>query len=457
MKLLEHLSAIEPERIALKLPKRDIRFAEIVSVVGCLARSTVGRRIAINTRDVVETIVLLAAADGNAHSLALTSPSLEIAALEKLLTIFQPDVVLTDRNEVISVEGGTVPCMASSKELATLIPPIPGEAIATATEWIVTTSGTTATPKLVSHQFSGLVRTTRRDTERGRQQVWGLLYDFSRFAGLQVVLQSLLSGAALAVPDMTKPLAEQLAFLAEAGCTHLSATPTLWRKILMTPGGGNLALGQITLGGEIADSAVLNTLSKAFPEARLSHIFASTEAGVGFSVTDGMEGFPASYLVLSPSGIRLRIEDGRLHVKNDSVSSDYLGGDGNVSKNGWVDTGDVVERIGERVFFRGRANGVINVGGNKVHPEEVERVIVSHPDILMARVYARSNPISGSLVAADVVPRATADEAFRKNLTDYLKTHLERYMVPAILRITEPFETTPAGKINREPWKEKTF
>lgn len=188
MRLLKHLSAIEPERVALKLPERDIRFAEIVSAAGCLAGSMVGRRIAINTRDVAETIVLLATADGNAHSLALTSPSLEIAALEKLIAIFQPDAVLTDRNEAISVAEAAVPCATNTKELAGLIPPSPDEAGAAATEWILTTSGTTATPKLVSHRFSGLIRTTRRDTERGRQQVWGLLYDFSRFAGLQVVL-----------------------------------------------------------------------------------------------------------------------------------------------------------------------------------------------------------------------------------------------------------------------------
>ena len=72
-------------------------------------------------------------------------------------------------------------------------------------------------------------------------------------------------------------------------------------------------------------------------------------------------------------------------------------------EQGFVDTGDVVERRGDRYYFLGRRNGVINVGGMKVYPEEVEAVINRHPAVRMSRVRSRKNPIIGALVAAEIV------------------------------------------------------
>ena len=80
------------------------------------------------------------------------------------------------------------------------------------------------------------------------------------------------------------------------GVNAMSATPTLWRKILMSDASRSLALRSITLGGEIADQQVLSTLASTYPSARIRHIYASTEAGTGFSVTDGKAGFPVSFL-----------------------------------------------------------------------------------------------------------------------------------------------------------------
>src|SRR5690606_28394717 len=76
----------------------------------------------------------------------------------------------------------------------------------------------------------------------------------------------------------------------------VSATPSLWRQLMMTAQLSTLPLQQITLGGEIADQPLLDTLAALFPTARLLHIYASTEAGVGFAVADKRAGFPASWL-----------------------------------------------------------------------------------------------------------------------------------------------------------------
>ena len=126
----------------------------------------------------------------------------------------------------------------------------------------------------------------------------GLAYQAHRFAGMQVVLQALLSGNTLVVPSSADLPAMVQAFV-EHRVNTLSATP---------PNGGTFihgairgcSLEQITLGGEIADQAILSTLRREFPAARIVHIYASTEAGVGFSVTDGRAGFPAAWLGQGP-------------------------------------------------------------------------------------------------------------------------------------------------------------
>ena len=104
-------------------------------------------------------------------------------------------------------------------------------------------------------------------------------------AGLQVLLQALLGGSSLALPAAGTGLAERLALFARCGVNAISATPTLWRKMLMLPAAQRaLALRTITLGGETADQQVLDALARAYPGARVRHLYASTEAGVGFAV-----------------------------------------------------------------------------------------------------------------------------------------------------------------------------
>ena len=108
----------------------------------------------------------------------------------------------------------------------------------------------------MGHTLATLTRTVRSGLELPRHH-WGLLYDLVRFAGLQVFLQAFLSGAPLILVNVAAGIDAQIAALAAGGCTALSATPTWWRKILMSGTDRTLPLRQVTLGGEIADAAVL--------------------------------------------------------------------------------------------------------------------------------------------------------------------------------------------------------
>lgn len=444
MSFASALGHVDSVRLAIATVTRDVTFSDLLHEAATLAPAMSGQRVILNHPDLLLAVRHLIAADGCANSIALMSPEHKPAVLAPLMDSLSPDYVISDQGNALVSEELSAPVCADTFSL-----PASGKKPRVDTDWIMSTSGTTGTPKLVSHSFASLTRTSRFDNDRGQGQVWGMLYDYSRFAGLQVVLQSLMSGACLVVPPQEAAFDEQLSFLGSRGCTHLSATPTMWRKILMCPQHRTLDLHQITMGGEIVDNSVLASVARAWPNARISHIFASTEAGVGFSVVDRQEGFPASYLTDPPSGIGLRVTQNRLWVRNELVGAEYLGGRGALAQDGWVDTGDMVKQHDNRVHFLGRENGVINVGGNKVHPEEVERALLSHPYISMARVYAKANPIMGALVMADVVPKANAPETLISDLNMFLRARLEKHMVPVSVRSVDTLEINSAGKIGR--------
>ena len=122
---------------------------------------------------------------------------------------------------------------------------------------------------------------------------------------------------------------------------------------------------------------------------------ASTEAGVGFEVGDGLAGFPAEVIGRQGGEVALAVVDGSLRIRSGRTATRYLGSGAAslADADGFVDTGDMVERRGERYYFVGRRGGIINVGGAKVHPEEVEAVINNHPGVQMSLVKARRSPI----------------------------------------------------------------
>ena len=137
----------------------------------------------------------------------------------------------------------------------------------------------------------------------------------------------------------------------------------------------------------------------------------------------------------------------------------YIGGHTErlANKDGFVDTGDMVEMRGHRYYFVGRRDGTINVGGLKVHPEEVEAVINSHPNVRMSLVKPRKNKILGAVVIADVVancePSGETSDASSENLKNEIletcRRALAPYKVPAIIRFVPSLDVAPSGKLAR--------
>lgn len=290
------------------------------------------------------------------------------------------------------------------------------------------TSGSTGRPKWVAHPPEALRARIAAGQPHAR---WLLSYAAGGFAGLQVILSAAIGGHHLVAPAHAA-IGELAALAVEHGITHLSGTPTFWRAFLMALGTAEPTLAAVTLGGEAPDQALLDLLRAKFPAARLRHLYATTELGTVFSVADGRAGFPAAWL---EGGLAITEHD-TLAIVRDGVRHD---------------TGDRVTLIGDRVLFRGRLDAMVNIGGVKIWPEEVEAHLLQLPILRDALVTTKANPITGSILIADLV---LADPAAQSAGEPLIKAHLAllpRAARPAMIRYKTALPTGQTGKKLRMP------
>ncbi|MBI3881577.1 MAG: AMP-binding protein [Verrucomicrobia bacterium] len=302
------------------------------------------------------------------------------------------------------------------------------------------TSGTTGEPKIVEHTWASLFTMAR--VKSGRAANWLLTYQPGTYAWWQMVTMALfLPEQALTVTGERTPVALTQAAIAN-GVTAISATPTFWRMVLLQFSPEELRrvpLRQLTLGGEAVDQAILDRLRAQFPDATLTHIYASSEAGAAIIVRDGREGFPAAWLASENSDAaaagdspQLQIRDGLLWIR-----SPYA------TQSGWLCSGDLCEMRDGRVIILGREqSSFINVGGAKVPAHEVERVLRSHPAVLWCRVGRRKAPFLGELVAADVVFKSAADRVPDGDLARFCGERLAEHMVPRFWNVLAAIPAT---------------
>jgi len=424
-----------------------------------------GTTLSVPLQDLAGRSVLIAARDQFAAGLSL----IELDGIARRIVIATPDLAHSDLTAIgakAEVEAVVSDCALKAEESLRIALRVHcdgnvrrrGENPALTeveTEWVLLTSGTTGTPKMVVHTFSSLTAPIRSRTHYDEDVVWGTFYDIRRYGGLQIFLRFLLGRGSMVVGSPGEPQADYLRRLGLHGVTHLTGTPTHWRRALMCPELHLIKPRYVRLSGEIADQGILNALRAFFPDAAIGHAFASTEAGVGFEVDDGLEGFPVSILDANPN-VQMKVENGCLWFRSSRTATSYLGEPQFIAgDDGFVDTGDLVEQRGDRFYFLGRRSGVINVGGNKVHPEEVESVINRHAAVRMSVVKSKRNPIMGALVVADIVLASSdgpdSDRAvdIKREILQICREKLAPYKIPVTIRVVPAIDVAAAGKLAR--------
>jgi acyl-coenzyme A synthetase/AMP-(fatty) acid ligase len=425
------------------------------SRLGGLVSELSGQSVILATHDQLITALALIELDGTVRRLTLCPPDLSFDQLSSVAKDADADAVVSETAQAGQNVRNWYRVYFHSHQISNIENPHGRYS----TEWILLTSGTSNTPKLVLHTLSSLTAAIGNRADPDGPMVWGTFYNICRYGGLQILLRTVLGGASLVLSCIEESLGDYLGRLSQHRVTHILGTPTHWRRALMSPRARDSAPRYVRLSGEIADQSILNALRLFYPNAVIAHAFASTEAGVVLTVDDGLEGFPASLLNDASGDVKMKIERGSLRVSSAGTAVRYLGSSGSELRDqqGFVDTGDAVELRDGRYYFLGRITGVINVGGLKVHPEEVETIINHHPRVEISLVRAKKNPIMGSIVVADIVLKkcdrqhSTIEEeaAVKSEISKMCRAALATYKLPVAINIVQTVPIGATGKVIR--------
>jgi len=299
---------------------------------------------------------------------------------------------------------------------------------------ILFTSGSTGQPKGVVHDFARLL--TKFHKQRPAMRTLNFLL-FDHWGGLNTLLHCLSNLSSVVLPETRTP--EHICQLLEQHQVELlPASPTFLNLLLLSKSyeGRDLsALRLITYGSEPMPSSTLAALRAVFPNVELRQTYGLIELGVLRAKSMSSDSL---WVKVGGEGYDLRVVDGILHIKADSAMLGYLNAPSPFTDDGYFITGDRVELNGDYMRFLGRDSELINVGGQKVFPAEVEAVLLACEVVADAVVYGQPNPITGKIVCADVQLRGTHEEAeARRTIRRFCAQRLEPFKVPVKIRFVE--------------------
>lgn len=305
-------------------------------------------------------------------------------------------------------------------------------------EITIFTSGTTGQPKKVVHTVHTLTRSVRLG-EKYRGQVWAYAYNPTHMAGLQVFFQAFENLNTL-INVFNKQRAKVYELIAKFSVTHISATPTFYRLLLPFETAYESVI-RVTLGGEKSDQHLYDSIVKIFPSAKINNVYASTEAGSLFAAKGDCFQIPE------------RIRD-KFTVVDDEllIHKSLLGRSDSFKFEGdYYHSGDLIEWVDKEIGlfrFKSRKNELINVGGYKVNPSEVEDVISALNGVKLVLVYGKANSVLGNVLCADIqLEEGTL--LTNVDIKKALASQLQDFKIPRRIKFVEKFELTRTGKLKR--------
>jgi len=300
---------------------------------------------------------------------------------------------------------------------------------------ILFSSGTSGEPKAMVQDLSSILE-SYADRKPSRLPIC-ILLSFDHIGGLNTLLGALASGAPIVVPESRSP-----SDVSEAIERHkaavLPATPTFLNLLLASGEHQRRDLSSIrliTYGTEPMPPPLLERLRAAFPRAKFVQTFGTSETGIGRTESPD----PGS-LFMKMEGQEWKVVDGELWLRSKTSILGYLNAPNDrFTPDGWFRTGDQVE-LGPDNTFRvlGRAGEMINVGGEKLLPQEVEAIILEVPGVLDCRVRGEPSALTGQTVVAEVVAASGQDlESLRSAVRSTCRAKLARHKVPTKVSFVE--------------------
>jgi len=299
---------------------------------------------------------------------------------------------------------------------------------------VLFTSGTSGVPKGAVHDFSKLLEKFKTP-RKALKTVNFLLFD--HWGGLNTLFHTLSNaGVVLATKDRSPDAI--CAFIEKHKIELLPASPTFFNLLFMSKAYERYDLSSlkiITYGTEPMPENTLKRLKQLFPEVKLQQTYGLIELGVLRSKSKSDDSL---WVKVGGEGFDTRVVDGMLQIKADSAMLGYLNAKSPFTEDGWFMTGDSVEVDGEWMKILGRKSELINVGGEKVYPQEVENILLEMENVREVTVYGEKNPIVGNIVCVRITLKEEED---RKELVtrmkQFCKGRMPSYMVPVKIKVME--------------------
>jgi len=313
---------------------------------------------------------------------------------------------------------------------------------------VLFSSGSSGKSKAAVHDLSKLL--VKFQTRRHDLRTMAFLL-FDHIGGIDTLLYCLSNGSCLVTVEDRSP--DVICGLIEKHQVEvLPVSPTFLNMLLLRESYKSFNLSSlkyITYGAEVMPQITLKRCAEIFPDVTILQKYGTTEVGTLRSKSRSSDSL---WMKIGGEGYQTRIVDGILQIKAQSAMLGYLNADSPFTEDGWFDTQDAVEVDGEYMRILGRESDIINVGGDKVYPAEVEDIIKLMGEVVEVTVYAESNPIMGNIVCARITPGKDADTAtLPKRVKKHCRSLLEPFKVPVRLSLVDEVEhVTSRFKKNRK-------
>ena len=299
---------------------------------------------------------------------------------------------------------------------------------------ILFSSGSTGKPKAMIHNLDTLIDSFKDKKEKSMNMLVFLMFD--HIGGLNTVFNALCMGACLIIPK-TKDAKTICELIEKYKIMVLPSSPTFLNLILISEEYKNYdlsSLRMITYGTETMPQSLLLKLKEVFPKVKFLQTFGTSETGIS---TTSSKSSNSLFMKLEDINGEYKIVENELWLRSKTQVLGYLNASmDSFTSDGWFKTGDLVEVDGEYIKIIGRAKEVINVGGQKVLPAEVESVILSIEEISDCMVYGEKNAITGQTVVCDVVLNKNI-ENIKKRVRVFCKDRLDAYKIPTKVNVVD--------------------
>jgi len=299
---------------------------------------------------------------------------------------------------------------------------------------VLFSSGSTGKNKAALHDFVPLLEKFKVERHSMRTMTF-LLFD--HIGGVNTLLYTLSNTGCVVTVAERSP--EVVCAAIEAHQVELLPTsPTFLNLLLLSRTYERFdlsSLRMITYGTEVMPASTLQRMHEILPNVNLLQTYGLSEVGILRSKSKSSDSL---WMKVGGEGFQTRIVDGLLEIKAESAMLGYLNHDSPFTEDGWFKTGDAVEVDGEYIRILGRKSELINVGGEKVYPVEVESVLLQMEGVEDVIVIGVPNPITGQMVQARV--RLSTDEdlpQFRKRMQAFCHDRLARFKIPQKVILVE--------------------